>query len=1517
MKTIHIKLILFLAFCPFWCLAQNSELKMISDSIFEHAIQRYHHQDYQAAIQEFQKCDAIDEQYMDAALNRREYVRNWVSRCYYMLGDEEQAKTLSNYYRLEPIDRKLTEISDSLAIIAYQYSMNADYANALRYGLECLRQELLMIGESNFITANSYYFIADCYAGLNDYDNAVSYCKKSLSIRQQVLGDQSIDYLSSLYSLTIIYDLTNETDSTIKYGTQAKELYSRLIGTNDAQYCDLLDVLYYSFIEKKDSSKAIQIGEELTLLIKDLKGGNSEDYYYSMNSLANQYLNIDNSRVLSIREELLPIIETLYGKESDEYFFNLEVLSQLYYEAKDFTHCAIYGEDFLKHKNVDSINSNTVLRILANVAFSYNMLNDYHSAIPHLLKVNELLCDTSAIYLGLLASCYGIDGNYKQAAFWGEKYLKALKEKNLNSNEFTQTLEMQSDIYYNEGAYVQALEMQKEFLDLYGDNDTEDPIDKVYYLNKLGLIYYRLGYGKDAVQYGEKALELLNGCYETRNDTVRALLLNDLALFYSECGNYKQAMASELEALRLMRGTFPKNHPKITTAFNNLSSIYQEIGDYDNALLYMKKVLELREQESSSNSSDYGIFLNNYAWILYLKGEYVKAKDIYEKALSILQFSVDSKDCDYATALSSYANLLMKMGDYSQARIYHEKALAINKRTLGFMSKGFAESMNNLVSYYSDFGDYKTALLYSDSALYILKEVVGELHPSYANTLSNLALIQANNGEYKAAIENAERVCEIKKQLYGLDSYNYIKSLGNLAVYYSSIGDHHHALNLETQVEEVERETIGEAHPDYQTTLNNLAVEYSNTGNTTKAIEISEKALQIQRSTLGEEHPKCANTLCNLATFFRAKKQYDIAIEYAEQALEIYQCVYGENHPDVAWCLSTLAQLYFYNDELQKSLSYDNRALDICRTIFGENNFTYYLSQKDVARDYFFLEDYASAWQYQNLCCSNLKHYFCDNLYEFNSFSRESFWNRYSFIFDSEIPYYCFYTPNHLEAPTILYDYSALFSKGLLLNMELSVRDQILESSDSTTIRQYDEIQQKKSIISRLYELPLNERFIDVDSLEKEVRKQENELLKISKAYGDYTRSLNIKWEDVQQSLGEKDLAVEFLSFRAKNDSIMYIALTLDKDDSIPMMIPLFEKKQLDSISANDYYTTDSLYHLIWYPLVQELEGKENVYFAPAGALHNIGIEYLPIDSTLNIADKYNLIRLSSTRELVLRHETKAPTKAVLYGGLLYNIDPELIQEDNLANNYGPRYALMMRGLEDSLNTRSDFSSLGYTLREVESINELLTNELLKTKLFTKYNGTEESFKSLDGQDINILHLATHGAYIPDQDAAKKRDEKNYRFIRLDDDNSKYVVEDQSLTRSFLVMSGGNMLIHGDSIPEGLDDGILTAQEISRLDLRGLDLVVLSACETALGDITSEGVMGLQRGFKKAGAQTIVMSLWKVADEQTMQFMTEFYRLLSMGAGKRQSFKGAQQYMREAYPEQREKPFWSAFIMLD
>lgn len=203
---------------------------------------------------------------------------------------------------------------------------------------------------------------------------------------------------------------------------------------------------------------------------------------------------------------------------------------------------------------------------------------------------------------------------------------------------------------------------------------------------------------------------------------------------------------------------------------------------------------------------------------------------------------------------------------------------------------------------------------------------------------------------------------------------------------------------------------------------------------------------------------------------------------------------------------------------------------------------------------------------------------------------------------------------------------------------------------------------------------------------------------------------------------------------------------------------------------------------------------------------------------------------------------------------------------------------------------------------------------------YSGMDGTEESFKQLDGTKPKSMHIATHGFYFTEKEAGKTqfaRPELELMTDRIR--NTGHLIEDKPMTRSGLLFSGCNRAFRHEQIPEGEEDGILTAQEIAMLDLRGLDLVVLSACQTGLGDVISgEGVFGLQRGFKKAGAKTILMSLNKVDDEATRILMVEFYRNLMNGKTKRQSLHDAQQYLRKVDNGKYNAPkYWASFVMLD
>lgn len=399
-----------------------------------------------------------------------------------------------------------------------------------------------------------------------------------------------------------------------------------------------------------------------------------------------------------------------------------------------------------------------------------------------------------------------------------------------------------------------------------------------------------------------------------------------------------------------------------------------------------------------------------------------------------------------------------------------------------------------------------------------------------------------------------------------------------------------------------------------------------------------------------------------------------------------------------------------------------------------------------------------------------------------------------------------------------------------------------------------------------------------------------------------------ITWKEIQNKLSNHDIAIEFIRSKTNLTDNYYHALVIDKKCEFPYLIPLFSEEELkqyslkikqDKEAGKDLSNENNI---IWTPILERYDEIENIYFSPDDIFNFLNIEMLFVDSDINI------YRLSSTKEIVKKHSKPKYKNAVLYGGLEYNnIDTDIIAGTDKKPNI----------LYRELNERGGFDPLYNTFDEVNYVSAILKERGLSTTTYTAGDGTEESFKNLEGKQVNLLHMATHGVYLRPQEIQSKKQLNNWNFLELSNTDNP-VMEDISLSHSFLVMSGGNLLSRRDSIAIGKDDGILTAYEVSRLDLRNLDLVVLSACQSALGDNEREGLYGLQRGFKKAGADTIVMSLRNVDDEATKILMMAFYRNLMIGKSKQQSFKDAQKHLRHVENGKYDKPeYWASFIMLD
>ncbi len=661
--------------------------------------------------------------------------------------------------------------------------------------------------------------------------------------------------------------------------------------------------------------------------------------------------------------------------------------------------------------------------------------------------------------------------------------------------------------------------------------------------------------------------------------------------------------------------------------------------------------------------------------------------------------------------------------------------------------------------------------------------------------------------------------------------------------------------------------------------------------------------------TINQEIEKAFLYYLGIKKFDKAKQ---LALEHLKQ--------YNNTH-----YMNEMLDRYNYSEILSQIGSIYNQIGRADSALFYQEKSLYYGSEYDIdpyktASLYAYkCEQYSKSNEFAKyvLYGINKRESWMDKL--INAFKEATSYNRME-LRNKQIPWYQNFLPDlaYKTNDTIMVKsaYNAqLISKNLLLNTEQSLRSAILSSQDTTLINPYLTVQLlKKELANITNDKKLNneEKKQRTSSVRDEISDLERKLIDKSELYGDYIKKLKIDIDQVSNYLRHGEMAIEFA---VSSDSVYY-ALIIKGNNSIPQIIKLCTASELTS-KKQDIFNT------IWMPLLSNTDDVKTIYFSPAGELYNLPIEYVNSTDNHTICEKYEIYRLSSTREIVISRDStytnkKNANNAVLYGYLDYYADENYkskigssLDKKVFDNSITTRFSKKGRGL------RANVERLEYSKAEIHDIDSLLVSNNYATvdSIYENNKGTETSLKNYSQKPMRILHLATHGFYI------SKIEMENYKdldFLSLDNVDTDEI-EDKELVRSGLLFAGANHTLEGDGvIPDGCDDGILTALEVASLDLIGLDLVVLSACQTGQGDLGDDGVLGLQRGFKKAGANSILMSLWKVDDEATQILMTQFYKNLVSGQSKRQSLQSAQRYLREYNSGQYNKPeYWAAFILLD
>ena len=653
------------------------------------------------------------------------------------------------------------------------------------------------------------------------------------------------------------------------------------------------------------------------------------------------------------------------------------------------------------------------------------------------------------------------------------------------------------------------------------------------------------------------------------------------------------------------------------------------------------------------------------------------------------------------------------------------------------------------------------------------------------------------------------------------------------------------------------------------------------------------------------------------------------ALKLLKQSKEIFK-LYGKGPFDgkdtinEIFYLDLKSELYYNSNIDYKSVVYSRKSSDLKKAYFGADSEIYLRSLLDISKLYTERVNMKKAWQYHNLgynsYVSLIKKEFCEK----SESERVNYWYSVKSYIDKtiNIAHASTKKSNGRVGDSIAGSaYNALLlSKGLLLNTTLSFEDYVMESGNYEALLN---LNYKKSLSTQ--GAPQS----TLDSLDHviiEVLKESGQTFNIPQ--------LSISWQDVKRNLLPDDLAVEFY----KNTDGNYGAVLIKHDWKAPKIVHLGEivtmnkksimlSKALNECSF-ETFTKDNAEKLwrisraVWTDEIVKYfpttdEGR--VFFAAEGELLVTGIEYFPfvkptcVDNKVTeyycLSDLYNVYRLTSTRMLAVDNMQYSGTAAAVFGGLEYGMDAQDLLADKEKytkdNSEEVLYAFNNDN-RDIRNVEEGVPPLDGTEREADSIVNIINrnhDKNLHAVAYMEEEGTEAAFKSLGGKNQRLIHVASHGFFYNESDSL---------LIK------RLGLGKNPLSHSGLIFAGADIKWLGRSVPEGVDDGFLTALEISVLDFRGLDLVVLSACETAKGYVTGDGVFGLQRGFKMAGSNSILMSLWKVDDDATCLLMTEFYKNWIGGKTKHDALEMAKQTVRSHTENKWNEPkFWAAFILLD
>jgi len=1018
--------------------------------------------------------------------------------------------------------------------------------------------------------------------------------------------------------------------------------------------------------------------------------------------------------------------------------------------------------------------------------------------------------------------------------------------------------------------FERAKELIPQVLSIPLDQQQQDPDAYANTMNTVGMVLYHYNEHEKATTYFQLAR---NKIIELRGDTgaYYGLYSYNLATTLDILGRYTEADPLYLTALPLLAKAWGPSSLEYTMAYYKLTLMYTKMGRYPEAEPMNKAVIYFFEVILGKDNNDYWGAHNNLARIYEGAGMYAEAKTIFEECLKYYRKKSPEEDETLAIILNNTAELNRKLGNYKKAEQMYFESLKIVGGIRNYDPLDSAITCSNLALMYKATKKYAEAEAYFIKSGDIYERIGLTEHPDYTNPLNNLGDLYRVMGRYDEAFVLLEKVIEMRERLFGTEHQNYANAISNLALVYFNAGYYKEAEELFLAAKDIYYRLLGDEHVLYGNCLNNLAVLYRVAGFPKEAEAFYNECLDITARALGKDHVKYALYLNGAGVLNSKLGNYAKAIEMISEAMDIVRRKLGAKNYDYTDFTYNLAEIYRDAGDMKKA----KEMYLVAMTGYVELINYYFPTLSEKEKNAFY---YTISFRFET----------------FNSFVIQQV------IENTE--------GNNSQLIEAMFNYQ-LSTKSLLLNEVSNIRAKVSASQDEELISLYNNWEEKQQNLALQYRLSADELVlndIDLELLEKELNTVEKMMSTKIHLFNEGLRKENSTWKDIQAQLKEGEVAVEMIRVDYYNkdwtDQVYYVALGISKESKTPAIALLENGALLDTIyiekNRNAIWRSEKdeqSYEVFWKPIKSLVKGANAVYFSPDGVYHLMNLYALLNTETGEYLIDEIEIYLQTTLKDILKVSGPGNNEktAEIFGFPDYNYESSSANDASISDPDGlHRYGYQA------------LTALPGTKLEAEAVRDIMTENNFNVNLKLGSEASESELKQIAGP--NILHIATHGFFLKDQM------ERADMVMGINAEKSNQ----NPLLRSGLMLAGAAASARKGQANLEEEDGIVSAYEAMLLNLENTELVVLSACETGLGEVRNgQGVYGLQRAFMVAGAEAIMMSLWQVEDNATKELMKAFYSiwLSNPDKTKQKAFREAQLTIKSKFPS---PIFWGAFVMV-